>query len=205
MRRELDAINAARSIVPVAKVLSVNFDDCVVQFARVLAAPGQELLESGLGGAVMFAAGKALARLHRSLGGTLAHGDYGPHNLLFTVDARTIVLVSDWEFSEVDGSLVSDLAWAEWIVRMHHPAQVACITQLFAGYEARPQWSERLTAMVDKCAGFSARARQDGRLSTQRLWDERERDNFGVGGRCGRLGADPSQRCLSGSVPHGDP
>jgi Ser/Thr protein kinase RdoA (MazF antagonist) len=103
----------------------------------------------------------------------LGHGDYGPHNLLLTADARTVLLVSDWEFSEVKGSLVSDLAWAEWIVRVHHPAQVTSITQLFAGYEERPPWEERLTAMVEKCARFSARAREAGHVPAQVLWDER--------------------------------
>ena len=173
MRSELSAIEATQGIVPVPQVLSVDFDDSIVRFARVLGVPGQKLVESGHGEAVMLAAGRTLAKLQGALRGEITHGDYGPHNLLLDARASEVVLVADWEFAEANGQLVADLAWAEWIVRMHHPDQVTSIAHLFVGYGTRPPWDERLSAMIEKCAWFSARAQQAGRPSAHRLWEQR--------------------------------
>jgi aminoglycoside phosphotransferase (APT) family kinase protein len=51
----------------------------------------------------------------------LVHGDYGPQNcLLGPAAAHEVIAVVDWEWAHA-GDPVEDLAWCEWIVRMHHP------------------------------------------------------------------------------------
>ena len=46
---------------------------------------------------------------------------------------------------------VADLAWCEWIVRMHHPGHVDALDALFDGYETRPSWPRRHAAMLARC------------------------------------------------------
>ena len=49
------------------------------------------------------------------------------------------------------GDPVEDLAWAEWIVRIHHPRLVESLGAMFDGYGSRPTWQQRHAAMLDKC------------------------------------------------------
>jgi tRNA A-37 threonylcarbamoyl transferase component Bud32 len=173
MRRELDAIEMVRQVVPVPDVLSTDFDEHVVRFARVHGAPGQALLERGHGHEVMEATGRTLAMFQRASDPHLVHGDYGPQNLLLDPAGHEVLLVVDWEFSEVNGNLIRDLAWAEWIVRMHHPTEAQGIDALFAGYGSTPAWPERLAEMLDKCTTLAARAQLIGEPHSQWLWEQR--------------------------------
>ena len=131
------------------------------------------MLDGGYSHDVMLAASDTLARLQRALGAALMHGDYGPHNLLLDSNACEVVLVADWEFAELLGRPIPDLAWAEWVVRMHHPEQVQSIEALFAGYGHRPPSQELLAAMVERCSAFAARAQLRGDPSARRLWEQR--------------------------------
>jgi hypothetical protein len=73
--------------------------------------------------------------------------------VLFDPDSLIVTAVVDWEFSSSDGvDPVVDLAWCEWIVRMHHPEGTAAIPLLYSGYGTSFSWSERHAAMVDRCA-----------------------------------------------------
>lgn len=86
----------------------------------------------------------------------MVHGDFGPNNLLFGPLAPeggatlVVVAVLDWEWAHV-GRRIEDLAWCEWIIRMHHPERVGALGAFFAGYGARPGWAERHAAMLTRC------------------------------------------------------
>lgn len=69
-------------------------------------------------------------------GHVLVHGDYGPQNVLLDPATLEITVVLDRERAHT-GDPVEDLAWCEWIVRMHHPRQVSLLG-LFSALTARP-------------------------------------------------------------------
>ena len=74
--------------------------------------------------------------------GVLVHGDYGPNNVLLDPAARAVTAVLDWEWAH-QGEPVEDLAWCEWIVRMHHPQHALAVDGLFGAYGSAPAWVER--------------------------------------------------------------
>jgi aminoglycoside phosphotransferase (APT) family kinase protein len=43
----------------------------------------------------------------------------------------------DWEFAHI-GDRLTDIAWAEWIFRTHHPHLLGALPSLFAGYQDHP-------------------------------------------------------------------
>jgi tRNA A-37 threonylcarbamoyl transferase component Bud32 len=171
MRQELAAIEAVGSVVPTPRVISVHPSDLRVEFARVDGRPGQALIESGLADNVLTAAGRTLAVLHSAIGVT--HGDYGPQNLLFDPAGEAVVLVADWEFSSSPSESITDLAWAEWIVRMHHPDAVASINALFEGFGQTPPWNERKQVMLRRCEWLRQRSEAAGDPAGQHLWAQR--------------------------------
>lgn len=125
--------------------------------------PGQELLERAPE-AVLRSVGRAAATLHRldtaglrtsgpaRSGAVLVHGDFGPQNLLLDPVTCEVTAVVDWEFAHLADDGVQDLAWAEWIVRTHHPHLTDALPSLFEGYGSEPAWNRRQAAMVDECA-----------------------------------------------------
>ena len=72
-------------------------------------------------------------------GTVLVHGDFGPQNLLLDPSTVEPTALLDWEFAHI-GDPVEDVAWAEWIVRTHHPDLVPALPALFDGYGAEPPW-----------------------------------------------------------------
>jgi aminoglycoside phosphotransferase (APT) family kinase protein len=70
----------------------------------------------------------------------IQHGDFGPNNALPQQDGQHIVAIVDWKFSGV-GQAITDIAWCEWIVRMHHPHSVAQLPAFFDAYGARRRGS----------------------------------------------------------------
>ncbi|GAA4601463.1 aminoglycoside phosphotransferase (APT) family kinase protein [Actinoplanes octamycinicus] len=107
-------------------------------------AHGQDLIDAGHAAAVLDSCGRTLTRLRT------VHGDYGPNNMLFDPVTFATVAVLDWEWAH-DGDPIEDLAWCEWIVRMHHPHAAADLDALFTGYGHRPPWPARHAAMLAKC------------------------------------------------------
>jgi tRNA A-37 threonylcarbamoyl transferase component Bud32 len=173
LRVEVAVLGRLADIVPVPKVLSV---DLLRRRAVLTAMPGrhgQELIEEGFPSQVLAAAGRTLRHLQRSMPG-LVHGDYGPQNLLLDVAAWEVSAVLDWEFAH-DGDPVDDLAWAEWIVRMHHPDAVGALFALFVGYGSRPPWKLRHGTMLRKCEALRELCRRRGQTEGAELWDRRHR------------------------------
>ncbi|HEY2506939.1 MAG TPA: phosphotransferase [Streptosporangiaceae bacterium] len=79
----------------------------------------------------------------------LVHGDYGPNNVLLDASATQVTAVVDWEWVHVGDSL-EDLAWCEFIIRMHHPAEVAELARFYDAYGARPAWPDVHQMIMDR-------------------------------------------------------
>jgi hypothetical protein len=144
---------------------------------------GQELIRQGNGASVLQACGEALRRLQnvdpgplRDLlpghGSTIVHGDFGPQNTLLDRSATAVTAILDWEFCHL-GTPIEDLAWAEWIVRRHHPEAVGCLPALFAGYGTTPRWPLRKRSMARSIRAMRSFAVAAGQAANVRLWNER--------------------------------
>ncbi|MDA1359524.1 phosphotransferase [Glycomyces luteolus] len=152
LERERLLITDLAGTIPVPPLLGAGEGALTLGFVE--GAPGQELLDTDAA-AVLRSCGTVLRRIHAvasSLGeGVLVHGDFGPNNLLLDPGTFAVTAVVDWEFAHL-GDPVEDLAWCEWIVRMHHPDRVAALDAFFAAYGAPvPDWPLRRAAMVDRC------------------------------------------------------
>ena len=102
---------------------------------------GQDQVELGQGHGVLLALGMLLCEIQAieptfygeyQGEGVLLHGDFGPNNVLLSDRDDSVTLIADWEWSTV-GSPLADLAWAELIVRLHHPEHQDCLTALVRG------------------------------------------------------------------------
>jgi hypothetical protein len=155
----------------------------VLILSRVPGRHGQERIDRGEGEAVMFGLGRLLREVQAVRpgffdelggGGVLVHQDFGPNNVLFADHDDSISLLADWEWSTV-GSPITDLAWAEFIVRLHHPEHRACIPALFDGYGTRPAWSDRRAAMIERAAALGTWVRSHQGATAASTWDRRRR------------------------------
>ncbi|MEV3936418.1 phosphotransferase [Glycomyces sp. NPDC049804] len=156
LARERELLADLAGVLPVPPLLGAGDESLILGF--VAGEPGQELMDAGDPEAVLRACGEVLRRIHARpsvLGaGTLVHGDFGPNNLLLDPETYAVAAVVDWEFAHL-GDPIEDLAWCEWIVRMHHPDRVGALGAFFEGYGAFvPRWPERRAAMVDRCLGL---------------------------------------------------
>ena len=170
--REHVALTALAGHVPVPAVLGRAPGTLTLAF--VAGAHGQDLIAAGYADKVLAACGGVLRRIHVE---GFEHGDFGPNNMLFDPDSLLITAVLDWEFSSSDGvEPVVDLAWCEWVVRMHHPGETTAIPLLYSGYGTSFSWRDRQAAMVDRCAelvDFTHEWEPGG--PAEALWHERLR------------------------------
>jgi aminoglycoside phosphotransferase (APT) family kinase protein len=177
--REYVVLTALQGRLPVPPVREEDGD--VLRLGFVEGRPGQELLENGDAEQVLTACGEVLGRIHASAvdglpegGDTFVHGDFGPNNMLLDPRTFEVTAVVDWEFAHY-GEPVEDLAWCEWIVRMHHPDRVEALAAFFAAYPGDvPKWPARQAAMVARCEElqrFCARWEPDG--PAVHLWQTR--------------------------------
>jgi hypothetical protein len=173
LRVEVSALGRVANVVPVPQVVSVDRVRRRVVLTAMSGRHGQELIDEGFASQVLGAAGRTLRELNRSVPG-LVHGDYGPQNLLLEVAVWEVSAVLDWEFAH-EGDPIDDLAWAEWIVRMHHPDAVGALFALFVGYGSRPPWKRRQDAMLVKCAMLGELCRLRGQTEGAELWDRLQR------------------------------
>lgn len=180
---EHHALVTLRGRIPVPPLTATGPDWLETGF--VDAVHGQDLIDTGRARSVLTECGQVLRRLHRldprlldpaaSADQVLVHGDFGPNNLLFDRNANHVLAVVDWEFSGV-GDAITDIAWCEWIVRMHHRDAASELPAFFDAYGAKPPWSLRLDAMVHRCRwleDFTNRWEPDG--PGVALWQQRAR------------------------------
>lgn len=189
----LDAL--VGQVVPVPQVLGSE-DGCLTM-TFMNGVHGQELIEVGGADHVLRACGSMLRRIHQldtpqiaaalgrrgGAGHVLIHGDYGPQNVLVDPATMEISAILDWEWAH-RGAPVEDLAWCEWIIRMHHPGEVGLLRLFFDGYGgAIPPWVDRHACMLDRCRslldfchsqepGGPAEAQWAGRLAGTAAWHE---------------------------------
>jgi phosphotransferase family enzyme len=180
-RREELAIRAVADRLPVATIVESRPGALVL--ARVPGRHGQERIDRGDADAVMFALGRMLRELQaiRPLffdefdgTGVLVHHDFGPNNVLFADRDDSIVLLADWEWSTV-GRPITDLAWAEFILRMHHSEHEGSLPALFDGYGTRPAWQDRRAAMAHRARSIATWVRSHQDASAASTWDRRSR------------------------------
>jgi aminoglycoside phosphotransferase len=160
LHREHMLLTRLRGRLPVPPVEAADGTTLTLGFVR--GTPGQELLDSDRAVAVLVSCGELLRRLHETepnmsaagaheAGKVLVHGDFGPHNVLLDPATCTVTAVVDWEFAHL-GDPVEDLAWCEWIVRMHHPARRQALPHFFRAYGGEvPPWPVRKATMLARC------------------------------------------------------
>ncbi len=149
---------------------------------------GQELIDAGDADMVLRLTGELLTMMQRiptdslgriaGSGEVLVHGDFGPQNILFDAQAQRVTALLDWEFAHV-GARIEDLAWAEWITRMHHPAQIDHLACLFESYGSRPSWMKRQAEMVARCEDLVRFAEMQGWPAAVDEWRRRTRTTQG--------------------------
>ncbi|MCD7437109.1 phosphotransferase [Streptomyces lincolnensis] len=183
LHREHLLLTRLRGRLPVPPVRAADAGTLTVGFVE--GTPGQELLSAGRAEQVLESCGELLRRIHRiepsvlpvgpdEAGKVLVHGDFGPHNVLFDPATYAVTAVVDWEFAHL-GDPVEDLAWCEWIVRTHHPAQRTALGHFFRAYGSEvPSWPVRRAAMLARCEMFRRFChRWEPNGSGVRLWRER--------------------------------
>lgn len=160
---ELRALTRLPGVLPVPAL--VWSGPGMLATAYVAGAHGQDLIEQGRAHDVLAGCGTILRHLHDldpailgagpTEGGVIRHGDFGPNNVLFDLGTLAVTAVLDWEFSGI-GEAIEDIAWCEWIVRMHHPHAVSAMRAFFDAYGSRPPWQERKAAMISRCRWLEA-------------------------------------------------
>jgi hypothetical protein len=180
-QREELAIRSLADRLPVATI--VDSRPGVLVLGQVSGRHGQERIDRGEGVAVMFGLGRLLREVQGVSprffdeyhdAGVLVHQDFGPNNVVFAEQDDSILLLADWEWSTV-GSPITDLAWAEVIVRLHHPEHQDCIPALFDGYGMRPAWSERQAAMAKRATALETWVRSFRGAAAASTWGRRSR------------------------------
>jgi aminoglycoside phosphotransferase (APT) family kinase protein len=158
---ELRALTTLEKVLPVPAVIS-NGPGALVT-AYVAGEHGQDLIDAGRAQEVLTGCGTVLRQLHEldpailepGADGVIRHGDFGPNNVLFDPDTMAVTAVLDWEFSGI-GAAIEDIAWCEWIVRMHHPDAVGTLPAFFDAYGSTPPWEQRKRAMLSRCRWLEA-------------------------------------------------
>ncbi|TWF77438.1 phosphotransferase family enzyme [Pseudonocardia hierapolitana] len=166
------ALTALAGRVPVPAVLGRAPGSLTLEF--VAGDHGQDLIAAGCADRVLAACGAVLRQIHAA---GFAHGDFGPNNTLLDPDSLQTTAVLDWEFSSsCRVEPVVDLAWCEWIVRMHHPGDKAAIPELYSRYGTSFPWRDRQAAMVERCAELADFTREwEPGGAAEALWHERLR------------------------------
>lgn len=177
--REYAVLNELQGRLPVPPVLQLTDD--ALHLGYVEGSAGQDLLDAGRAEEVLASCGEVLGRIHGlkvtglpAGGDTLVHGDFGPNNLLLDPVTFAVTAVVDWEFAHY-GNHVEDLAWCEWIVRMHHPDRVGALEAFFGAYPGDVlDWPVRQAAMLERCQQLRRFCdRQEPNGAGSLLWQQR--------------------------------
>jgi hypothetical protein len=183
-QREFDSLTGLFGYYPVPEV--VRFDSSVPELTvtEVIGRHGQEAIDEGRGAAVLRLIGNSLALLQQlepslilgleGTGEVIVHGDFGPQNILCSLDLTRVSGVVDWELAH-RGSPVEDLAWAEWIIRTHHAEARDDLSELLAGSRLSICWSDRQSSMVRQCRHYIAYCEASGFETAAVEWGRRLR------------------------------
>lgn len=180
---EVHALHMLAGWYPVAPIADIG--EGWMSTSLVGGRHGQELIDDGRARPVLAACGRALAALHclapglldaqPPVGAVIQHGDFGPNNILLDAQTCEVTAVLDWEFCTL-GDPITDIAWCEWIVRMHHPDAVDALEDFFHAYGQRPSWVKRQDEMLRRCAWFEEFTREwNPNGPGVVLWQERAR------------------------------
>jgi hypothetical protein len=167
---------------PVPEIMAFDPATPVLVVSEIRGRHGQELIDQGLAAQVLRLIGSQLSGLQsldpstvpglKEKGDVIVHGDYGPQNMLFLSDPIRVSGVLDWELAHI-GSAIEDLAWAEWIIRTHHPGALEDLPELFAGSGLFFGWSDRQAAMVRQCSHHLASCEASGLGTAASEWRRR--------------------------------
>lgn len=113
-----------------------------------------------------------VVKAKRNPSDVLVHGDFGPQDLLFASGALAKFYLVDWEWAHF-GDRFEDIAWAEWIIRMHYDANPQMITSLYRGFGIVPPWNKRHELMVHKCEHILDFAKRDANAQAISMWIDR--------------------------------
>lgn len=182
-RVELAALRYLGQILPVPCVLNHGLGWTQLEF--IVGRSAQDEIEGDQPDDVLRLTGRLLRHVHAvdttpladvlpGTGRVLVHGDFGVQNIVVAGKPPHVSGLLDWEFAHL-GDPLEDLAWAEWIVRMHHPTRRHALRSLFDAYGSMPAWGERHHAMLALCAVQCARAERDRDPRTLARWEERTR------------------------------
>ena len=182
-RRELASLTALAGRLCVPAVVDHDPSRPATILRALPGRHGQDLLTEQHAVPVLRLVGETLARLQAiapdsvpglaGAGSVLVHGDFGPQNMLFDLAAGACGII-DWESAHV-GSPIEDLAWAEWIVRAHHPDAVDALDTLFEGAGQRPPWARRREAMLQQQREILAYCESAGMERSAADWRDRLR------------------------------
>jgi aminoglycoside phosphotransferase len=183
-RRELACLTSLAGRLPVPSVVQHDVGVPRLTITELPGTHGQDLLDAGHHTAVLKLVGSALAELQRieigsvpgidGSGAVIVHGDFGPQNMLLDLSSNTVTGIVDWESAHV-GDPIEDLAWAEWVVRAHHPDAVNALDALFTGAGQQPPWSARHAAMLRQVRAVLAYCESAGMDRSADDWRDRLR------------------------------
>ena len=186
LRCEYRCLTGLAGRLPVADVIGWDAPASALRLAEVPGRHGQDMIETGHGREVLRLLGGLLRNLQAldpasvpglpGRGDVIVHGDFGPQNVLIE-DGRISALL-DWEFAHA-GRPIEDLAWAEWILRTHHPRHADDLPELFEAARLAPPWPDRQDAMVARCRELLRHAEQARSPDGISLWRERLRTTEG--------------------------
>jgi hypothetical protein len=179
--REFFCLTALAGRLPLPEAIQYDASVPALTLREARGAHGQDLIGAGRATEVLGLLGSLLSQLQEidpvvvsglpGSGEVVVHGDFGPQNVL--VADHHISVLLDWEFAHIGGA-IEDLAWAEWIVRMHHPDAKDALPEFFDAAKLRPAWADRQAAMIERCAQLLRRAERDGSSSGgTELWRAR--------------------------------
>ena len=180
--REYRCLTHLADLLPLPDVVAQDVSGPILTLREVPGMHGQDVIEAGGAGEVLQLLGALLVRLQgientavpglAGVGTVIVHGDFGPQNVL--IDNGQVSALLDWEFAHL-GQPVEDLAWAEWIVRMHHPDHRDALPELFEAAQLDAAWADRQAAMVDRCIELVSQMESVGSRGALDLWRERLR------------------------------
>jgi aminoglycoside phosphotransferase len=180
--REFACLTGLFGRCPVPEILEFDPSMPRLVVGEIRGCHGQVLMDNGRPAQVLRLIGSQLSDLQsfdpatvpglRGTGDVIVHGDFGPQNILFSLDPERVSGVLDWELAHI-GSAIEDIAWAEWIVRTHHRDAVESLPELFAGSGLSFSWSDRQSAMVLQCRRHLAYCEASGLHAAASDWRQR--------------------------------